>query len=319
MVDEQNSASVALGCLVDSSFASKLWNRDSNLWPEPSARSEPTEKTLGWLDLPNKLSVLADHFQSLNSQILEDGFSDVVLLGMGGSSMTSLVLNELFKESARGKTPNLTFHIIDTVIPATINEVSKKLEPNKSLFFVSSKSGSTIETLSLESHFRSLDNPKTNYSSNSSNFIALSDPHTPLSERAREGEFGTWVQTPEDVGGRFSALSAFGMVPAAAAGLDIRKFAEFSRSMALRCRSDSIDNPGLELGAFMASNALMGRDKVTLITPKKYSAFAMWVEQLLAESTGKNRKGLIPIANEPFLNPISYGYDRQFIIFDPNG
>ena len=319
MVDEQNSASVALGCLVDSSFASKLWNRDSNLWPEPSARSEPPEKTLGWLDLPNKLSILADHFQSLNSQILEDGFSDVVLLGMGGSSMTSLVLNELFKESARGKTPNLIFHIIDTVIPATIKEVSKKLEPNKSLFFVSSKSGSTIETLSLESHFRSLDNPKTNYSSNSSNFIALSDPHTPLSERAREGEFGTWVQTPEDVGGRFSALSAFGMVPAAAAGLDIRKFAEFSRSMALRCRSDSIDNPGLELGAFMASNALMGRDKVTLITPKKYSAFAMWVEQLLAESTGKNRKGLIPIANEPFLNPISYGNDRQFIIFDPNG
>ena len=109
------------------------------------------------------------------------------------------------------------------------------------------------------------------------NFIALSDPGTPLSERARAGEFGTWVSTPEDVGGRFSALSAFGMVPAAAAGLNIRKFAESSALMAQRCQSDSKDNPGLALGAFLAGNALQGRDKVTLITAEKYAAFAMWV------------------------------------------
>ena len=195
-------------------------------------------------------------------------------------------------------------HVVDTVIPATITEIGKKLEPSKTLFFVSSKSGSTIETLSLESHFRSLQNPEIKDSASIRNFIALSDPRTPLSERAQAGEFGKWVSTPEDVGGRFSALSAFGMAPAAAAGLDLTKFAEYSVLMAHRCRSDSTDNPGLALGAFMAANALKGRDKVTLITPKKYFAFAMWVEQLLAESTGKNGKGLIPIVNEP--TPVSY-------------
>ena len=317
MVDEQNSVTVALERLVDTSFASKLWSRDSNLWPEPSAGAEPPEKTLGWLDLPYKLSNLAGHFKNLNSQILADGFSDIVLLGMGGSSMTSLALNELFNEPLENEFLNVRSHVLDTVIPASIKEISEKLEPNKTLFFVSSKSGSTIETLSLESHFRSLRKPETKYSGNRRNFIALSDPETPLSERARAGEFGTWISTPEDVGGRFSALSAYGMVPAAAAGLDIRKFAESSALMAERCRSDSIDNPGLALGAFMAANALKGRDKVTLITPKKYSAFAMWIEQLLAESTGKNGKGLIPIVNEPVLNPANYGNDRQFIVFDP--
>ena len=319
MVDEQNSVTVALDCLVDSSFASKLWSRNSNLWPKQSTGSEPPEKTLGWLDLPHKLSTLADHFASLNDQILTDGFSDIVLLGMGGSSMTSLALNELFNESLETGSPNVKSHVIDTVIPATITEIGKKLEPSKTLFFVSSKSGSTIETLSVESHFRSFQNPETKDSASIRNFIALSDPQTPLSKRAQAGEFGTWISTPEDVGGRFSALSAFGMVPAAAAGLDLTKFAEYSVLMAQRCRSDSTDNPGLALGAFMAVNALKGRDKVTLITPKKYFAFAMWVEQLLAESTGKNGKGLIPIVNEPTLNPVNYGNDRQFIIFDPNG
>ena len=319
MVDEQNSVTVALDCLVDSSFASKLWSRNSNLWPKQSTGSEPPEKTLGWLDLPHKLSTLADHFASLNDQILTDGFSDIVLLGMGGSSMTSLALNELFNESLENGPPYVKSHVVDTVIPATITEIGKKLEPSKTLFFVSSKSGSTIETLSLESHFRYLQNPEIKDSASIRNFIALSDPRTPLSERAQAGEFGKWVSTPEDVGGRFSALSAFGMAPAAAAGLDLTKFAEYSVLMAHRCRSDSTDNPGLALGAFMAANALKGRDKVTLITPKKYFAFAMWVEQLLAESTGKNGKGLIPIVNEPTLNPVHYGNDRQFIIFDPNG
>ena len=316
MVDEQNSVTVVLERLVCTSFASSLWSRNSNLWPEPSIGAEPPEKTLGWLDLPFKLSNLAGQFESLNDQIVADGFSDIVLLGMGGSSMASRALNELFSSSLEAEPPRVKFQVLDTVIPTTIKEITRKLNPGKTLFFVSSKSGSTIETLSLESYFRSLRNPDAKYPVSRRNFIALSDPGTPLSERARAGEFGTWVSTPEDVGGRFSALSAFGMVPAAAAGLNIRKFAESSALMAQRCQSDSKDNPGLALGAFLAGNARQGRDKVTLITSEKYSAFSMWVEQLLAESTGKNGEGLIPIVNEPVLDPANYGSDRQFIIFD---
>ena len=316
MVDEQNSVTEALERLVCTSFASSLWSRNSNLWPEPSIGAEPPEKTLGWLDLPFKLSSLAGQFESLNDQIVADGFSDIVLLGMGGSSMASRALNELFSSSLEAEPPRVEFHVLDTVIPTTIKEITRKLNPGKTLFFISSKSGSTIETLSLESYFRSLRNPDAKHPVSRRNFIALSDPGTPLSERARAGEFGTWVSTPEDVGGRFSALSAFGMMPAAAAGLNIRKFAESSALMAQRCQSDSKDNPGLALGAFLAGNALQGRDKVTLITSKKYSGFSMWVEQLLAESTGKNGEGLVPIVNEPVLDPANYGSDRQFIVFD---
>jgi glucose-6-phosphate isomerase len=316
LVDEQNSVTEALERLVCTSFASSLWSRNSNLWPEPSIGAEPPEKSLGWLDLPFKLSGLAGQFESLNDQIVADGFSDIVLLGMGGSSMASRALNELFSSSLEAEPPRVGFHVLDTVIPTTIKEITRKLNPGKTLFFISSKSGSTIETLSLESYFRSLRNPDAKHPVSRRNFIALSDPGTPLSERARAGEFGTWVSTPEDVGGRFSALSAFGMVPAAAAGLNIRKFAESSALMAQRCQSDSKDNPGLALGAFLAGNALQGRDKVTLITSKKYSGFSMWVEQLLAESTGKNGEGLVPIVNEPVLDPANYGSDRQFIVFD---
>ena len=141
MVDEQNSVTVTLDCLVSSSFASKLWSRNSNLWPKQSTGAEPSEKTLGWLDLPYKLSTLADDFDSLNNQVLADGYSDIVLLGMGGSSMTSLALNELFNESLENGPPYVKSHVVDTVIPATITEIGKKLEPSKTLFFVSIKSG----------------------------------------------------------------------------------------------------------------------------------------------------------------------------------
>jgi glucose-6-phosphate isomerase len=309
------STAEALQRLIDDKFASRLWRRDSSLWPDPSPGGDPADKTLGWLDLPLRMAGLAEQFASISSQLTADGFTDVVVLGMGGSSMTPLTLSSLYA-GHQNDGQAIRLHALDTVNPTTVKAITSELDLNKTLFFVSSKSGTTVEPLSLEAHFREALTGGEEGSANRRNFIALTDPGTPLSERARGGEFGTWVSTPEDVGGRFSALSAFGMMPSAATGINIRNFADSAARMAQRCQPDSAENPGLELGAFLATNALAGRDKVTLITTPEYSTFGMWVDQLLAESTGKNGKGLIPVTGEPVLDNAQYGSDRQFVIFD---
>ena len=314
METNQNDAvAEALQLLVSDSLASRLWQRDASLWPEPSFDGDPADKTLGWLDLPMRLSMLGKQFEYLNSQLVSDGFTDVVVLGMGGSSMTPLTLSSLFGES------NIRLHAIDTVNPVTIANLTGQFNLSKTLFFVSSKSGTTVESLSLEAHFRSAMANDPNTEMDRRRFVALTDPGTPLADRARAGEFGTWVSTPEDVGGRFSALSAFGMMPAAATGINIRQLAESATRMATMCGYDSDGNPGLRLGAFLASNALAGRNKVTLLTGQSYSTFGMWVDQLLAESTGKNGKGLIPVTGEPNLKIHQYRNDRQFVVFNPDG
>ena len=322
MKDDQNvSAEQALQRLVDESFASRLWNRDATLWPEPSPDGDPASKTLGWLDLPMRLSMLAAQFADLNSQLLRDGFTDVVVLGMGGSSMTPLTLSSILGTSDSPPTdrPAIRLHALDTVNPTTVSQITTELDLSKTLFFVSSKSGTTVETLTLEAHFRAAMADTVESSMNRKNFVALTDPGTSLAERARAGEFGTWVSTPDYVGGRFSALSAFGMMPAAATGMNLRAFAESAARMAQQCQVDSKENPGLTLGAFLASNALAGRNKVTLITSDEYSRFGMWVDQLLAESTGKNGKGLIPITGEPDLTLDDFAPDRQFVVYKSEG
>ena len=322
MKDDQNvSAEQALQRLVDESFASRLWNRDATLWPEPSPDGDPASKTLGWLDLPMRLSMLAEQFADLNSQLLRDGLTDVVVLGMGGSSMTPLTLSSILGTSDSPPTdrPAIRLHALDTVNPTTVSQITTELDLSKTLFFVSSKSGTTVETLTLEAHFRAAMADTVESSMNRKNFVALTDPGTSLAERARAGEFGTWVSTPDYVGGRFSALSAFGMMPAAATGMNLRAFAESAARMAQQCQVDSKENPGLTLGAFLASNALAGRNKVTLITSDEYSRFGMWVDQLLAESTGKNGKGLIPITGEPDLTLDDFAPDRQFVVYKSEG
>jgi glucose-6-phosphate isomerase len=322
MKDDQNvSAEQTLQRLVDESFASRLWNRDATLWPEPSPDGDPASKTLGWLDLPMRLSMLAEQFADLNSQLLRDGLTDVVVLGMGGSSMTPLTLSSILGTSDSPPTdrPAIRLHALDTVNPTTVSQITTELDLSKTLFFVSSKSGTTVETLTLEAHFRAAMADTVESSMNRKNFVALTDPGTSLAERARAGEFGTWVSTPDYVGGRFSALSAFGMMPAAATGMNLRAFAESAARMAQQCQVDSKENPGLTLGAFLASNALAGRNKVTLITSDEYSIFGMWVDQLLAESTGKNGKGLIPITGEPDLTLDDFAPDRQFVVYKSEG
>lgn len=256
---------------------------------------------MGWLDLPTAL-----YDRATPAETALSGITSFNILGMGGSSLTPEVLSHLFPESQ----PSL--NVFDTVNPATISNAIDTLDLETSVFVVASKSGTTVEPLSLESVFREALEAR-GIGDVSSRFVAISDPETPLANRAETGQFALHIATPANVGGRFSALSAFGMFPAEICNMPIDEMKRSAVDMADRCGVENFTNPGIELGMFMASNALRGRDKVTFAMSPSLERFGLWLEQLLAESTGKNSRGLVPIAGEPPLPSDAYGNDRQFI------
>lgn len=260
---------------------------------------------MGWLELPDSLDSGIGMAAVEEVEALE-GITSFNVLGMGGSSLTPEVLRTLFPDT------QVALNVFDTVNPVTISEALASLDLTTAAFGVASKSGTTVEPLSLEGIFRSAISELGDIDP-SSRFVALTDPGTPLAKRGAAGEFVAHVSTPENVGGRFSALSGFGMFPASVCGMPTRELAVSAMAMAMECRREDVGNPGIELGLFMAKNALRGRDKVTLALSPSLERFGLWLEQLLAESTGKNGRGLIPVAGEPVLPRNTYGDDRQFV------
>ena len=260
---------------------------------------------MGWLDLPGssfRFPSLAGemsrgqrgHQSNQTQRDALNGITSLNILGMGGSSLTPEVLSNLFPDT----TPAL--NVFDTVNPATIQDALNNIDLTSAAFAVASKSGTTIEPLSLEAVFRqSLSD--SGVKDISDHFIAISDSGTPLADRAKNGDFAIHIETPANVGGRFSALSAFGMFPASICEMPTDDMTASAIDMAERCRTEDESNPGIELGLFMARNALRGRDKVTFAMSPSLERLGLWLEQLLAESTGKNGRGLIPIAGEPTL------------------
>ena len=277
--------------------------RDTHLWPDPSSGGEGD--WIGWLGLPAKIRKRFGLAKARHHQALA-GMTSINVLGMGGSSLTPEVLSNLFPDAD----PSL--NVLDTVNPAAISTALENIDLKTAAFIVASKSGTTVEPLSLEAIFRKaltdagINDP-------SAHFVALSDPGTPLTQRAGDGEFTFNIETPTSVGGRFSALTEFGMIPASICHMPIDDMTRSALSMAYLCRHQAADNPGIELGLFLATHALRGRDKVTFAMSPGLERFGLWLEQLLAESTGKDNRGLIPVAGEPLLPPEAYGNDRQFI------
>jgi glucose-6-phosphate isomerase/transaldolase/glucose-6-phosphate isomerase len=237
-------------------------------------------------------------------------YDDAVLLGMGGSSLCPDVLRHTFG-SAKGQ-PRL--HVLDTTDPATIAGVRSKLDLKKSLFIVASKSGETTETLSQFAYFWSevsaVEKKRPGF-----HFAAITDPGTSLEKLARDHDFRWVFSNPPDIGGRYSALSYFGMVPGAIIGVDVKEMLERATEMAHSCDAtvSAEKNPGVWLGAVMGQLATHGRDKLTLLLSPRISTFGYWVEQLLAESTGKDGKGIVPVEGEPLGKPDAYGQDRVFV------
>ena len=294
-------------------FVPRLWEKDYRLWsPEPAP--ELTDR-LGWLNLPETMREQMDSVAAFAENAKAEGTKHVVLLGMGGSSLAPEVFQRMFG-SAPGY-PEL--RVLDSTHPEAVRAVEAAVDLSRTLFLVSSKSGTTTETLSFLHYFwqrlsQTGSSGKTN--APGSHFVAITDPGTPLEKLASERSFRRVFLAPEDVGGRYSALSVFGIVPAALIGVDVRGLLDRTRQMAGACTCSPAggqQNPGLALGAALGESALAGRNKLTFIVSPSLEALPLWFEQLIAESTGKDGKGIVPVAAEPLDEPNAYGSDRLFV------
>ena len=304
-----DAARRTLGDLISRRVPQRIRERDHTVWrPDPREISN----RLGWLDAGAFLRPHLDELFAFVDQIRSEGYRDVVLLGMGGSCLGPEVLRR-----AHGYVPGFPrLTMLDSTVPAQVAAVASAIDPIRTLFIVSSKSGGTIETLSFYRYFRSLVEGAVGDGDAGRNFVAITDEGTPLQRLADEAGFRRAFLNPADIGGRYSVLSWFGLVPAALAGIDVRRLLDSAAVMRDRCLSDDSEtNPGLSLGAVLGSAALAGRDKVTLVTPPPFEDFGLWVEQMLAESLGKDGCGIVPVAGEPLLPPDFYGDDRLFVLF----
>ena len=291
-----------LGAWAAEDAVARLWRRDPTLWSADPATPELADR-LGWLDLPETSRAALEPLEQLRASV-PFWFTDLVLLGMGGSSLAP----EVIARTMPGDGLPLT--LIDTTHPGAIRDLDW-LRPANSLFVVASKSGTTIETLSLFRHFWSRTAEVVHEPG--AHFIAITDPGSPLAELGRERGFRAVFEAAPDVGGRFSALGPFGLVPAALAGADIPALLAEAVEAADACNDEVHHNAGFRLGAALGELALAGRDKVTFLAGPDWEAFPDWAEQLIAESTGKDGRGIVPVVAEPPRPEDEYPDDRVFV------
>jgi len=285
----------------------RLWQHDASLWT-----GDDEGNWLGWLGITDEQLAGAGPLKAFANEVRSAGFSDILLLGMGGSSLCPEVLALTFPQ-----TPGFPrLHILDSTDPAQIRSVEKKVDVAKTLFIVSSKSGSTLEPNIYKQYFfeRVQQTLGNNKDKAGSHFIAITDPGSKMQQVAERDRFRHIFYGLPSIGGRYSALSNFGMVPAAAMGLDTGKFLERTKEMVEACKASAPveQNPGVMLGLIIGTAAKLGRDKITLITSPGIADLGAWLEQLIAESTGKLGKGIIPIDREALGAPEAYGNDRIF-------
>jgi transaldolase / glucose-6-phosphate isomerase len=286
-----------------------LFAKDPYLWKTDPEQVKEISHRLGWLTLPDDFTKNAESLITFTDEIKEEGYTQAVLLGMGGSSLCSEVARETFG-AAEGY---LQLFVLDNTDPAAILELENKINIEKTLFIVASKSGNTEETLSFFHYFYDkLKRKKKKDIGN--NFIAITDKSTPLVKIAKKYQFRKVFINNPDLGGRYSVLSDFGLVPMVLMGLDIKAILLSAKQMEDSCNGvPTIANPGISLGAVLGICEQHGRDKVTFVLSSSISSFGYWVEQLLAESTGKDGHGLIPVNGELLGSPKVYGNDRVFI------
>ena len=295
--------------LLKDEVVERIWKRDPSVWrAAPGSADEKSISTrLGWLDAPSGMQAHRERLDSLKDAIHREHLETVYLLGMGGSSLCAEVLRSIYG-SAPGF-PDLV--VLDTTDERTLMSATERLTPERTLFLVASKSGGTIEVASMERYFWTLMSQARGDAG--PHFIAVTDPGTGLDRLAQERRYRAIFQNPADIGGRFSALSLFGLVPAALLGAPVGELIDAGAAMAEGCRQNNHANAGLELGAFIGAAALEGRDKLTVLLAPSLRTLGLWIEQLVAESTGKHGKGALPVVDEPAGPADVYGSDRAFV------
>ncbi len=288
----------------------KIWRKDAALWKSDEENAKIIRNSLGWVTVIEQVSAAAEELAAFSARIRNDGFKHIMLLGMGGSSLCPEVFRRTF-----GKTPGFPeMHVLDSTDPATVAAFEAKVDLAKTLFIVASKSGSTVEPLMFYKYFfnrvRELKGDKAG-----ENFITITDPGTKMEQYAKDDKFRRIFLNPPDIGGRYSALSFFGAVPAALQGFDFRTLIDRAERAMHACSPvvPAAENPAVRLGAIIGTLAVEGRNKMTLTTDPEIASLGLWIEQLVAESTGKEGKGILPVAGEPLGLPEIYGNDRVFV------
>ncbi|HEY7499502.1 MAG TPA: hypothetical protein VH740_13375 [Vicinamibacterales bacterium] len=296
--------------LIAERIVTRIWDRDISVWKaaEGSADAKSIRTRLGWLDVDKTMAVEVARTMALAEQVTLEKIDAVYLLGMGGSSLCAEVMRSVLGVAAHH--PDL--FVLDTTDERTIAGAAARMNPARSLFLVSSKSGGTVEVASLERFFWSRVAHALGAQAGR-HFVAITDPGTALHSLAQSKQYRDIFVNPADIGGRFSALSLFGLVPCALIGSDSTSLLSAGSTMAQGCRQENHANAGLELGAFIGAAALGGRDKLTVVLPPSLASLGLWIEQLVAESTGKHGKGTLPVVDESLGRPSDYQSDRAFV------
>ncbi|MCZ7570092.1 MAG: bifunctional transaldolase/phosoglucose isomerase [Ardenticatenaceae bacterium] len=299
-----------IASLEEEHLSDRLWHKDPSLWKTGPADQEVIRNALGWLHVAEKMEESLSYLSDFVADVRAAGVRHVVHMGMGGSSLAPLVFERTFEPGGNG----LPLTVLDTTDPTTILEIERAVPLADTLFLVASKSGTTAEPLAFGDYFyarvKALKGDRAG-----ENFVAITDPNTPLVKLAQERGFRQTFLNFPDIGGRYSALSYFGLVPAALLGVDVSEVLLRVLRMVHACAScvPVRENPGGVLGAVLGELVRRGRDKVTFLMPEAIATLGMWLEQLLAESTGKEGTGLLPVAGEPLGAPSAYGSDRLFV------
>jgi len=308
--DYQNAVDAALQDLKTNRIMSRIWTHDHTVW-----KSEPDEiaNRLGWLDIADRMIEMVPRPESLANGVRADRYTHALLLGMGGSSLAP----EVFRETFGVANSYLDLAVLDSTDPGAVLAYAEQLDPAKTLFLVSTKSGGTVETLSFFTFFYNRVVDAVGLEEAGAHFVAITDPGSKLETIAHQHHFRATFLNDPTIGGRYSALSYFGLVPAALIGVDLVTLLDRAITMACNCDYCNCpvdgDNNGARLGAVMGELAKAGRDKLTLITSPAITGFGNWLEQLIAESTGKEGKGILPVMSEPVGSPAFYGPDRLFV------
>ena len=296
--------------LLNAHLVEQIWARDPHAWHATPGSDEAKSiaTRLGWLDIGETMTPHVNRLKQLRDRVHSEKIEAVYLLGMGGSSLCAEVLRNVF-----GIAPGFPeLVVLDTTDEHTLTTAAGRMNPDRTWFVVASKSGGTVEVASMERFFWSRMQDAVGEAAGK-HFIAVTDPATALDTLAREKQYAEVFVNPPDIGGRFSALSLFGLVPAALIGAPLEAILDGGVVMAEGCRQNNHANAGLELGAFIAAAALEGRDKLTVALAPGLASLGLWIEQLVAESTGKHGKGSLPVVDEPLGRPDQYAGDRAFV------
>lgn len=287
----------------------RIWRKDAKLWKNEPEHQQIISNSLGWLEVPGEMLEVADDLIAFSREIRDAGFTAVMLCGMGGSSLCPEVFRQTFGK--QDGYPQL--FVLDSTDPDVLASLNNQIDVERCLFIIASKSGTTTEPLAFYRYW--YDVVRRRKSNPGDSFVAITDPGTRMVEMAQADKFRRIFLNRSDIGGRYSALSYFGMVPGALMGVDIKKLLERAAEMFGGCSPEVPihENPGAWLGAIIGECAKAGRDKLTLVAGSEIAALGLWIEQLVAESTGKEEKGILPVNGEPLGPPSVYGDDRVFV------